>query len=95
MRLSPPVRTTAVTVVLVAVAVAGVAPELRERIFDPFFTTKRRGTGLGLAICRQIVVEHGGALTADSSAGRGAVFRIELPLARPGAPPDSRQQAVP
>ncbi len=62
----------------------GVPDALADRIFEPFFTTKPvgQGTGLGLAICRQIVIDmHGGDLTLERSAARGARFRIELPVA--------------
>ncbi|ACB74064.1 PAS domain S-box protein [Opitutus terrae] len=39
------------------------------------------GLGLGLAISRRVVELHGGSITAQSPGrGRGAVFRIELPL---------------
>ncbi|MCC6672416.1 MAG: PAS domain S-box protein [Planctomycetes bacterium] len=57
------------------------APKLAE-IFDPFFTTKTRGTGLGLSIARQSVQSCGGTLEAGNLPEGGAVFRIELPLAR-------------
>jgi signal transduction histidine kinase len=60
----------------------GVAPEHLDRIFDPFFTTKEpgQGTGLGLAISYGIVARHRGTLTVRSEAGRGACFRVEIPL---------------
>ena len=49
-------------------------------IFQLFVTTKPRGTGLGLAIAQQIVLEHGGELTAVNRAGGGATFTVTLPL---------------
>ncbi len=52
-----------------------------ERIFEPHYTTKVKGTGLGLAIARQIVDEHGGAISAESKRGRGTCVRIFLPAA--------------
>jgi two-component system, NtrC family, sensor kinase len=62
---------------------SGIAPQDLEQIFEPFFTTKTdgRGTGLGLSIVREIVVSHGGTLTAKSSPGKGSVFTVALPLA--------------
>ncbi len=51
-----------------------------DRIFEPFFSTKKRGTGLGLAIVKQIVEQHDGTITVDSSVGKGTTFKIDLPL---------------
>jgi two-component system NtrC family sensor kinase len=61
----------------------GIPAETRARIFDPFFTTKApgKGTGLGLSLCRGIVEGHDGTIEAESGLGRGARFRIVLPLA--------------
>ena len=50
-------------------------------IFQLFVTTKAKGTGLGLSIARQIILQHGGAISARNEPGGGAVFEITLPLA--------------
>ncbi len=51
-------------------------------VFQPFFTTKgsKGGTGLGLAICQKIVEAHQGYIDVVSEEGRGATFRVFLPL---------------
>jgi signal transduction histidine kinase len=59
----------------------GIPAEHLENIFNPFFTTKETGTGLGLALVHQMVVEHGGQISVDSTPGRGSVFRVTLPAA--------------
>jgi len=60
----------------------GIAPDVLPRLFDPFFSTKEGGSGLGLALTQQIVKDHGGDLTVDSTVGKGTVFRVAVP-ARP------------
>jgi len=67
----------------------GVDPAVADRIFEPFFTTKAagEGTGLGLWVCRRIVVSLGGSIELLPPSGRGATFRILLPIAlQPAAP---------
>jgi len=66
----------------------GIAPEFLPHVFDRFrqadsATTRRHGgLGLGLAVAQHLVEAHGGKITAESAGpGRGATFRIRLPLA--------------
>jgi two-component system, NtrC family, sensor kinase len=61
----------------------GIPPEVAGRLFEPFFTTKPQGTGLGLSITRQIIDEHGGALSWQNRPGGGATFVVRLPVKRP------------
>ena len=49
-------------------------------LFVPFYTTKQRVGGIGLALCRQITEGHGGTLTLENRASRGARARLTIPL---------------
>lgn len=61
----------------------GMSEEQVEQAFEPFFTTRTEGTGLGLAIARQLVVNHCGSVTIDSTPGKGTTFTITLPVDSP------------
>ena len=58
----------------------GIPQEQINRIFEPFFTTKKKGSGLGLMIVQRIIRAHNGRIELESHVGRGATFRIWLPL---------------
>ncbi|HET7833258.1 MAG TPA: PAS domain S-box protein [Gallionella sp.] len=62
----------------------GIAKEDQQRIFEPFVQLGEhggsKGTGLGLAITRQFVQLMGGSISLDSMAGKGSLFRVEVPL---------------
>jgi two-component system NtrC family sensor kinase len=66
----------------------GIPESVRSRIFEPFFTTKAsgQGTGLGLSLVEGVVEAHRGRITLKSQEGRGARFRIELPVGAEEAP---------
>jgi two-component system sensor histidine kinase SenX3 len=38
------------------------------------------GTGLGLPGAHEVVVQHGGEISAQSEEGRGSTFTVRLPL---------------
>jgi two-component system, NtrC family, sensor kinase len=63
----------------------GISDSEKKRLFDPFFTTKPigKGTGMGLSICYQIITQHGGQLTCNSTLGEGAEFVIQIPMLLP------------
>jgi len=58
----------------------GITEEERTRIFEPFVSKKEGGIGLGLTISEGIISAHGGQLELLPGCGRGACFRISLPV---------------
>lgn len=74
--------------ILVAVADTGpgIPAERLESIFEEFEQVETSnmstsgGTGLGLAIARRLALAMGGAISVESPAGQGAIFRLRLPL---------------
>ncbi|HEY1317863.1 MAG TPA: HAMP domain-containing sensor histidine kinase [Gaiella sp.] len=79
------------------IAVTDAGPGLDEEhlahVFERFYradASRARasgGVGLGLAIVAAVAEAHGGTVSASSEPGRGATFRIALPLADAGDPP--------
>jgi two-component system OmpR family sensor kinase len=75
----------------------GLPPEQAERVFQRFYRadpsrTRADGstsTGLGLAIVAALVAAHAGTVEVDSAPGRGATFRVRLPLRRPSGSPSA------
>ena len=65
----------------------GIPSESIPRIFERFYRVDKGrareegGTGLGLAIVKHIAQAHGGQVDVESRMGRGATFRVRLPLA--------------
>jgi signal transduction histidine kinase len=67
---------------------AGIDAALLERLFEPFVQGERTlarsggGLGLGLALVKALAEMHDGSVAASSEGpGRGAEFRVTLPLA--------------
>ncbi|HEY8261386.1 MAG TPA: ATP-binding protein, partial [Methylosinus sp.] len=67
----------------------GISPEHLPRLTERFYrvdagkSRAKGGTGLGLAIVKHIVARHRGRLAIDSAPGKGATFRVFLPLVDP------------
>jgi signal transduction histidine kinase len=62
----------------------GIADADRDHVFERFdrgTATDAAGYGLGLWIVRELARLHGGGVTLESTAGRGATFTVTLPLA--------------
>ena len=63
----------------------GIAADELGSIFDAFVQTEtgrksHEGTGLGLAISKRFVELMGGKLTVNSTLGKGATFKFEVPV---------------
>jgi CheY-like chemotaxis protein len=65
----------------------GLTPEFLPFAFERFrqgdqsFTRAHSGLGLGLSIVKHLIELHGGEVSAESAgAGRGATFRVRLPV---------------
>jgi len=65
----------------------GMTPEQAHRVFERFYRTDQArtratgGSGLGLAIVNALVSAHDGVASVRTAPGKGATFRIALPLA--------------
>jgi signal transduction histidine kinase len=63
----------------------GIPAEALPRIFDEFYRAKNakaiemEGTGLGLSIAKDVVEQHGGQISVESTEGEGSTFRVTLP----------------
>ncbi len=77
---------------------SGIDPETLPHVFDRLVQSDggkgKGGLGLGLAIASHIVELHGGAIEATSEGeGRGAEFRVLLPIWSEPAPEDSAAES--
>ena len=63
---------------------AGIPRERLGKVFDKSETDpgKEGGWGLGLAIVKKFVEAHDGAVSVESTEGRGSTFRFTLPPQR-------------
>ena len=64
----------------------GIPKEDLGIIFDSFTQASNntmkdvQGTGLGLAMVKDFTQKHGGAVTVESTLGKGSIFKVSLPL---------------
>jgi signal transduction histidine kinase len=49
-----------------------------SRIFEPYFTSKRDGNGLGLTNTQNIILNHKGKISVESTQGIGTTFSITI-----------------
>lgn len=66
----------------------GINEKLVDKVFDKFFRVTEPllntfpGLGLGLYIAAEIVKRQGGAMSVESTEGKGSIFCFSLPLKR-------------
>jgi two-component system, OmpR family, sensor histidine kinase VicK len=69
----------------------GIPAEERDRIFERFYrgsnAIQKEGFGLGLSIARRMVELMDGEMGVRSEVGKGSVFWIRLPIAKPAPTP--------
>jgi len=60
----------------------GMSDEVKEKIFEPSFTSKKshQGSGLGLATVLEIIKQHNGHLTVESTFNQGTTFNLFFPV---------------
>jgi two-component system CheB/CheR fusion protein len=65
----------------------GIPSDVRSSLFARYYqgpsgeAPRGAGLGLGLFIARQIVEQHGGSISLESTVGEGSTFTVRLPLA--------------
>ncbi|MEU4570254.1 SpoIIE family protein phosphatase [Micromonospora sp. NPDC023956] len=82
---------------VVTVADTGIGVPVAEmpRLFERFHrienarSRSNEGSGIGLALVKELVVLHGGGITADSVVGGGTTFTIRLPFGSAHLPPEA------
>jgi two-component system nitrogen regulation sensor histidine kinase NtrY len=52
----------------------GISGDIIEDIFVPLYTTKKNGTGIGLSLSKQIMQNHDGIISVNSTPDKGSEF---------------------
>jgi signal transduction histidine kinase len=58
----------------------GISNDIIEDIFVPFYTTKKNGSGIGLSLSKQIMQNHDGTISVNSSQNKGSKFTLKFQL---------------
>lgn len=81
----------------------GIPAHARALVWKPYWRLPREresavgGSGIGLAVVKELVVGHGGSVSVEDGADRGARFTVRFPgaLAAPSPPPASPAPPAP
>lgn len=79
-------RNDGTAVVAVTDTGIGIDRSALKHVFERFYRADEArsradgGAGLGLSIAEQLVLDHGGRISAESAPGRGSTFTVSLPL---------------
>lgn len=63
----------------------GISKDDLDKIFERFYQvegTEDRGSGIGLNLVKELVELHRGQISVESSVGKGAIFKVSLPVTR-------------
>ena len=55
----------------------GISGDIIEDIFVPFYTTKENGSGIGLSLSKQIMQNHDGSISVNSTP-KGSIFTLKF-----------------
>ncbi len=58
----------------------GISGDIIEDIFVPFYTTKENGSGIGLSLSKQIMQNHYGTISVNSTPDKGSNFTLKFQL---------------
>lgn len=63
----------------------GIEASIIDKVFDPFFTTKTtaEAVGVGMYLSREIILNHGGNITVQSTKDEYTEFVISIPIHHP------------
>ena len=56
----------------------GISSDIIEDIFVPFYTTKENGSGIGLSLSKQIMQNHKGTISVNSTLNKGTKFTLKF-----------------
>lgn len=56
----------------------GMDDEAQQKLFEPYFTSKPKGNGLGMTNTQNIILNHNGSISVESTPGVGTTFIIAL-----------------